>query len=187
MVWSQDWETQNFGIRTFHKKDDLSDRVTIDENAPKIERTKKRHRFIPKKPTESRRNGIRQLPSREEESSSVRKEVRGRRRGHIRKPQSSPSRGLDIGEDKKSSSLIPTKPNFADFKQSFMEKSLLRHSQEINENQPPMLHPEKVSFYYFRKLHFFRLQQLRVCFVISNSDIVLNSFVYTDTDIVGTE
>ena len=159
MVWSQDWETQNFGIRTFHQKDDLSDRVAIDENAPKLEKTKKRHRFIPKKSTESRRNGIRQLPAREEEPSSVKKEVRGRRRGHInRKPQSSPSRGLDIGEDQKSSSLIPQKPNFADFKQSFMEKSLLRHSQEINENQPPMapmLHPEKVRFYYFRKLHFF--------------------------------
>ena len=158
MVWSQDWETQNFGIRTFHQKDDLSDRVAIDENAPRIEKTKKRHRFIPKRTTESRRNGIRQLPSREEEPSNVKKEIRGRRRGHIRKPQSNPSRGLDIGEDQKSSSLIPTKPNFADFKQSFMEKSLLRHSQEINEDQPPsvsMLHPEKVRFYYFRKLHFF--------------------------------
>ena len=181
LAWSQDWETQNFGIRTFHQKDDLSDRVAIDENAPKIEKTKKRHRFIPKKSSESRRNNIRQLPSREEEPSSALKEVRGRRRGHIRKPQSSPSRGLDIGSEQKSLSLIPTKPNFADFKQSFMEKSLLRHSQETNENKPP-LHLEKVSFYYFRKLHFTDYDTTITCVLFCNfhckmADIVLNSFL----------
>ena len=36
-----DWERDNFGVRTEHHKDDLINKVNLDENAPKIVKTHK--------------------------------------------------------------------------------------------------------------------------------------------------
>ena len=37
-----DWERDNFGVRTEHHKDDLINKVNLDENAPKIVKTHKK-------------------------------------------------------------------------------------------------------------------------------------------------
>ena len=118
-----DWERDNFGVRTEHHKDDLINKVNLDENAPKIVKTHKRQRHLRK-------------PPRNHERQRINFRVRGRdlSREFTEKP-SAPTRNYPGSQQRNNddpepftilsdnnnfaASIIRDKPSFADFKENY--------------------------------------------------------------------
>ena len=110
----QDWEKEHFGIRNFHQKADLSDNVTIDENAPKVTK-RRRHRFLRKKSKEER---VAKEPFEVPIEVPKKIELKMRKRGRSRDLS---DQTVLVNQVPTFSSLLAAKPSFAEFKQNFME------------------------------------------------------------------
>ena len=108
-----DWEQNNFGIRTEHHKDDLINKVNLDENAPRLIKTQKRQRH-------SRKS------TKKHEKQKLNFRVRGRGRdrslGDIERPSILTRNPLrpQLIRDNKVAASIKNKPSFADFKENYL-------------------------------------------------------------------
>ena len=138
MILANDWEKENFGIRTAHHEDELLNKVA--PNAPRLET--RRHRFHHRK-TEKDDETDKSLRIRDRSRSMASERIddggfRVKHRGQFMKPS--------MIEDDKTSSLVRSKPTFARFKADFMEQL----SQPKDEN-PDQTDFEKVRLYYHGK------------------------------------
>ena len=156
-VTCNDWEKENFGIRTAHHKDDLIDNVAIDENAPKVVRRKHKLRFK-KRPSESEvrdRDRLRALKDNNGLPKSDENHLNHRTRTRTRS-QSPSIRSSSVKHDDKIANSGVRKPSFAEFKQNFMEKSIMTNHKESSEDNRDNLalttdnkdvsHIQKVNF-----------------------------------------
>ena len=137
LVGCQDWELENFGVRTAHQADQLLARVAPD--APRLQ--KRTHRF-------SRRH----QEGREAESGQQR--ISGAGAGHKLRSRGRAGAGLrrrgpSHAPAPVAAALVKTKPSFAEFKQSLLETSAETTLNNIGRTAPEH---EKVTFYYFGKL-----------------------------------
>merc|ERR1711971_963625 len=119
LIITNDWEKENFGIRTSHHEDELLNKVA--PNVPRLE--SRRHRFHHRKADSDDEESRKTLRVRDR-SRSLTAETRriddaGVRAKHRGQPIIKPSM---IEDDKISSSLVRSKPNFARFKADFMEQ-----------------------------------------------------------------
>ena len=139
LVAAQDWEQQNFGIRNFHQKDDLI--ANVDEDAPRVVKTNRRHRFLRKK-LKDEGNSPGSAPKRIDVSM---RRMRGRSHSSV------PRQSTIDSSVPTFSSLLAAKPSFAEFKENFMDK--LNHNIVATKNNFQLnlvknsLHSLKVSFY----------------------------------------
>ena len=138
LILTNDWEKENFGIRTSHHEDELLNKVA--PNAPRLE--SRRHRFHHQRKTESDDESGKSLRVRDRsrsltsESERIDGGVRAEHRGQFTKPSM-------IEGDKTPSSLVRSKPNFARFKADFMEQL-----SQPKDGNPDQTHFEKVRVYY---------------------------------------
>ena len=144
LIITNDWEKENFGIRTSHHEDELLNKVA--PNAPRLE--SRRHRFHHRKADSDDDEESRKTPRVRDRSRSLTSETRriddsGVRATHRGQPIIKPSM---IEDDKISSSLVRSKPTFARFKADFMEQ--LSQPKDGNADQT---HFEKVRLYYHGK------------------------------------
>merc|ERR1711971_693678 len=131
LIITNDWEKENFGIRTSHHEDELLNKVA--PNAPRLE--SRRHRFHHRKADSEDEGESRKTLRVRDRSRSLTAETRriddaGVRAKHRGQPIIKPSM---IEDDKISSSLVRSKPNFARFKADFMEQ--LSQPKDGNSDQ----------------------------------------------------
>ena len=142
LILTNDWEKENFGIRTSHHEDELLNKVA--PNAPRLET--RRHRFHHQRKTESDDKSGKSLRVKDRSRSPAAESeriddggVRAKLRGQFTKPSM-------IEGDTTSSSLVRSKPNFARFKADFMEQL-----NQPKDGNPDQTHFEKVRVYYHGK------------------------------------
>ena len=140
LIITNDWEKENFGIRTSHHEDELLNKVA--PNAPRLE--SRRHRFHHRKADDDSLKTPRVRDRSRSLTSETRRiddaGVRVTHRGQPMKPS------MMIEDDKISSSLVRSKPNFARFKADFMEQL-----SQPKDGNPDQTHFEKVRLYYLGK------------------------------------
>ena len=132
LVAAQDWEQQNFGIRNFHQKDDLI--ANVDEDAPRVVKTNRRHRFRRKK-LKDEGNSPGSAPKRIDVSM---RRMRGRSHNSV------PRQSTIDSSVPTFSSLLAAKPSFAEFKDHNIVATKNNFQLNLVKNS---LHSLKVSFY----------------------------------------
>jgi len=133
LIITNDWEKENFGIRTSHHEDELLNKVA--PNAPRLE--SRRHRFHHRKADSDAES--RKTPRVRDRSRSLTSETRRIDDAGVRVThRGQPMKPSMIEDDKISSSLVRSKPNFARFKADFMEQL-----SQPKDGNPDQTHFEK--------------------------------------------
>ena len=159
----QDWEQENFGVRTAHQADQLLARYStvqystvqysivqyssvqllarVAPDAPRLQ--KRRHRFSRRHQEGGEAEGGQQRISGAGAGAGLKLRSRGRAGAGLRR------RGPSHAPAPVAAALVKTKPSFAEFKQSLLETSAETTLNNIGRTAPEH---EKVTFYYFGKL-----------------------------------